>query len=80
MAVVGNGGEGGDKYGFNGDGSGHAAQGSRAVGVVILEQELGGDRGHSKSIIGIPSLVREKYYGGDGAAYNKRRVGVDPGA
>ena len=39
---------------------GHAEQVSRAVGVVILEQELGGDGVRSKSTRGIPSSVSEK--------------------
>ena len=51
--MVGDGAVGGDKYGFNVMGTDYAVQGSRALPVVILEQELGGDRSHSKSTRGI---------------------------
>ena len=75
---MGNGGGGGDEDWGNGAGMGYAVQGSNSVGVVIWEQYLGDDRGHVKSTRGIPSLDSEKYCGDDGAAYDKRRVGVAP--
>ena len=48
MAVVGDGGEGGDKYRRNGAGMGDCLQENCAIHVVIWEQELGGDGGHAK--------------------------------
>ena len=42
--AVGNGGEDDDKDRGNGAGAEYAVQGSHVVGVIIWEQELGGDR------------------------------------
>ena len=76
--AVGNGGEDDDKDRGNGAGAEYAVQGSHVVGVIIWEQELGGDRWHSKIAINIPSSGNEKYYGDDGAAYDNKRVWVSP--
>ena len=43
-----------------------------AVGVVIWEQNLGGNGVHAKITIGIPSSSIQTYCGDDGAVYNKR--------
>ena len=47
------GGEAGDEDGANGAGAEYAVQGSRAFGVIMLEQKLGGDSGHAKGNRGI---------------------------
>ena len=67
---MGDGGEGDDKEKGNGAGTGDDLQGSRAVGVIIWEQELGGDGGHDKITIRIPSSVIQKDCGDEGAAYD----------
>ena len=50
---VGDDGEGGENYIDNGAGAGYDLKYSRAVGVVTWEQELGCDRGHATSSVGI---------------------------
>ena len=67
---MGNGGEGGVEDGRNGEVERYAVQGSSEVGVVIREEELGGDRDHAQSYRGILSSVSKKKYGDDGATYN----------
>ena len=53
-AMVGDGGESGEKYGGNGTGAGDVLQGNCEVDVFLWEWELGGDEGHSKSTIVVP--------------------------
>ena len=40
---------------------------------------MGGDRGNSKSTIGLPPSNSEKDWCYDGAAYDEQIVGVSPG-
>ena len=53
-AAVGDVGEGGDKDGGNGEVTGRDVQSSHEVGVIIWQQDLGGDGGHTKNTISIP--------------------------
>ena len=46
---MGDSGEGGDEDVDNGAGAGDAIKDSRVVGVIIWDQELGGDGGNYKS-------------------------------
>ena len=59
--MVGGGGEGGDKNGSKGAGAGDDLLGSRSYCAAVWEQELGGDRGHVKSTVEIPSSGSQKY-------------------
>ena len=67
---MGDSGEGGDEDVDNGAGAGDAIKDSRVVGVIIWDQELGGDGGNYKSTGGITSSGSKKDYRDDGAAYN----------
>ena len=76
---MGDGKEGGDKDRSNFVVAGCAVQGSSSVGVIIWEQDLGGNRVHAKSTIYVPSSVSKKYYRDDGTTYNDWRAAVSPG-
>ena len=68
-AEVGDGEEGGEKYGGDGMGAGYSVQVSPAVGVLIWEIYFFSDGVHAKNTIGIPSSISKKDYGDDGVAY-----------
>ena len=57
---------------------GYAVYVSYAVSVSIREWDLDGDGGNAQSSRGFSSLVSKKDYGGDGAAYDGRGVGMTP--
>ena len=79
MSVVGDGGKDGDEDRSNSAGAGGDLQDICSDGADVWERYMGGDRGHVKSIIGIPSLGIQKDYGHDGSACNGRRMGMAPG-
>ena len=79
MATVGGGGGGGDEDGRNGATAGDDLQGSRSYGDALRVQEMGGERVHVKTTIGIPSLGIQQDCGEDGLEYDEQRVGMAPG-
>ena len=77
--MVGNNSEGARKDRSNGAVPESNVKGSKAVGDVIRQQDMGGHRRNSQGPDGVPSLGGATDHGDDGKTWGKSRLGVPSG-
>ena len=80
LEAVGNGSKGAGNDGSNGAGPGSDVQGGGAVGVIVRQRELSGDRGDSQGPGVILPLGGATDHGDDVKTRGRRRVGVPLGS
>ena len=71
--------KGSRKYRSNGTGPGRNVKGGGAVGVTILNRELGGDQGDAQGPDGVSTLGGATDHGDESEIWGRRRVGVSSG-
>ena len=80
LEAVGNGSKGAGNDGSNGAGPGSDVQGGGAVGVIVRQRELSGDRGDSQGPGVILPLGGATDHGRDVKTWDRRRVGLPLGS